>query len=593
MLPKIVKGTFKLILEKYESNIIGKISDKTKDEWEKFKIDFDLAFIKYEKNAQKKYSKVKTLLYRTEPKDLYDFFEKPYIISPSNRILEKWEIDNLLDISNYLLVQGSGGMGKSTLVKYLFIEELKQKDLIPIYFELKDINSLSEKYDLIEILLKKLNNLGGNLTRKYFEYALESGCFFFILDGYDEITAQNQIYFLSQLNCFCDKYQDNYYVVTSRPYSDFVEFERFSVIATKELDKKQAISLINKIEFDIDIKTRFIDALNDHLYESHKSFASNPLLLNIMLLTYDNYADIPEKLHLFYANAFETLYSRHDATKAGFRREMLSKLSYDSFVKVFSYFCFITYSKADYEFPYEDMRGIFEKIKISGIDYDADNYIKDLINSVCVIFKDGNNYKFTHRSFQEYFAALFIKELADDKMEKIGIEIIKRDIYRTSHDMIFKMLYDMCEERFSVNILLPIMNELEKDRNNKNSYDFYLQKLVKGISFHSVDNNKRLCIHISDNIMQFINSMDQYCVSKTAFSDRTEEQIEAERQLMLILGDSHRIVKCSEIMNNKELYDLVSRSWIGERINSIAGLYARLQKKKSCVEENLYELIGL
>ena len=67
----------------------------------------------------------------------------------------------------------------------------------------------------------------------------------------------------------------------------------------------------------------------------HESFASNPLLLNIMLLTYDNYADIPEKLHLFYSNAFETLYIKHDATKGGYKREFKTKLSSDDFKRVF------------------------------------------------------------------------------------------------------------------------------------------------------------------------------------------------------------------------------------------------------------------
>lgn len=94
-----------------------------------------------------------------------------------------------------------------------------------------------------------------------------------------------------------------YFVISSRPYSEFVEFQRFSVLSLCNLNKKQALSLVKKIEFDSEIKLRFLKSLDQNLYERHKSFASNPLLLNIMLLTFDNYAEIPEKLHLFYANA--------------------------------------------------------------------------------------------------------------------------------------------------------------------------------------------------------------------------------------------------------------------------------------------------
>lgn len=178
------------------------------------------------------------------------------------------------------------------------------------------------------------------------------------------------------------------------------------------------MDLIGKLEFDKDIKERFINALDENLYERHKSFASNPLLLNIMLLTYDNYAEIPEKLHLFYANAFETLYSKHDATKAGYRRELKSELSYDSFKKIFSYFCFITYAQAKTEFSYDELVAFLKKVSINKLTFNIECYIFDLVNSLCVLYKEGLHYKFAHRSFQEYFTALFLKELPDKLMKK-------------------------------------------------------------------------------------------------------------------------------------------------------------------------------
>lgn len=131
------------------------------------------------------------------------------------------------------------------------------------------------------------------------DYALQSGCFLFLLDGYDEISTDKKDAFLRKFERFCDRFPDNYFIVSSRPYSEFVEFQRFSVLTLCNLSKEQALSLVNKIEFDIEIKQRFLEALDKKLYKRHQSFASNPLLLNIMLLTFDNYAEIPEKLHLF------------------------------------------------------------------------------------------------------------------------------------------------------------------------------------------------------------------------------------------------------------------------------------------------------
>ena len=60
---------------------------------------------------------------------------------------------------------------------------------------------------------------------------------------------------------------------------------------------------------------KFIDNVKKHLYDKHKSFLSNPLLTTMMLLTFDQFAEIPEKMFLFYEQAFDTLFLKHDATK--------------------------------------------------------------------------------------------------------------------------------------------------------------------------------------------------------------------------------------------------------------------------------------
>lgn len=242
-------GGVKKILGKYADPIINKIAEISKGEWEKFKVDFDLAFIEYINNAYEKYSKIKTILYRTEPKYIYDFFEIPFLQKSHSEEFAVDSVDNILDISNFVIIQGTGEIGKSTLMKHLFINELEKKDLIPIFIELKDINDLEKGYDIYDIVFNKLDSLGENVGKKYLEYALKSGCFLFLLDGYDEILTAQKDYFFKQLDVFCDKYPQNYYIISSRPYSEFIEFQRFTVLSTNPLSKIQAMDLIGKLEF--------------------------------------------------------------------------------------------------------------------------------------------------------------------------------------------------------------------------------------------------------------------------------------------------------------------------------------------------------
>lgn len=509
-------------------------------------------------------------------------------------------IDDLLDISHFLIIQGMGGIGKSTFLKYLFLDEVSKKDYIPVFIELKDINQVDGEYEISDFIFQRLYTLGGTLKKECMEYALQSGCFLFLLDGYDEISTDKKDVFFRKLDNFCDRFSENYFVISSRPYSEFVEFQRFSVLSLCNLNKKQALSLVKKIEFDSEIKLRFLKSLDQNLYERHKSFASNPLLLNIMLLTFDNYAEIPEKLHLFYANAFETLYSKHDATKSGFRRELRSELSYDNFKKVFAQFCFITYYQAKIELTYDDIVTVLNKIKGSnGITiFRPEDYLYDLVNSICVLYREGVTYKFTHRSFQEYFSAIFLKELSDQNMEKMGISLVKKDYFRASHDSVFFMLRDMAEQRFEQNILLPFVVEFETTCSDTDKYDFYFEELSPEIFFDEVDFDGEIhlviCADFNVEAVGFIYAMARHYRDTTSSHVKQLNDAEDELRNFLISERDYKIeekVDLTEYRDDSKLYSLLKATWIGDYLTVMANLREMLEHRRRKEEQDLFELL--
>lgn len=594
----ICAGFIKAILEKYVDPLLKKTIEFSKEGWEKFKIDFDLAFTSYLGNALKKYSRIKTILYRTEPRYIYDFFEVPFLKKEQNKIIKADKVNNLLEVSHHIIIQGIGGTGKSTLMKHLFINELDNHNLIPVFLELKDINDFSSEFDFEDIVFNKLINLGSSLDRRYLDYALKSGVFLFFLDGYDEILTEKKNCFFKKLDAFIDKYSDNYYIISSRPYSEFIEFQRFTVLTICPLNKNQAVSLVKKIEFDEEIKKRFIDALDVNLFQTHESFASNPLLLNIMLLTFDNYAEIPEKLHLFYSNAFETMYSKHDATKAGYKREIKSKLPYDSFRSVFSYFCFISYAQSKIEFSYDDIVMNLKRIPVEKYAFEIDKFIYDLINSVCVLYKDGLNFKFVHRSFQEYFTAVFLKELPDDFMQQMGFRLIKKDVFRATHDSVFNMLYDMAQERFEQNILLPLLKDFENDVENNERYDFYFRKLVRALKYDKFPGETKLSLmlglysgHKKDDIVAFF-----YNFLRFYSNDENEKEIDlaSDRLRKYLFKHRYKIdkdINGLDILKDQKLYELVKDTWIGHRVKLLSELSATLYAKQEKIEIDLSNLL--
>lgn len=575
------------LLDRNIDKILKKFGNFIKGEINKARIDYNFAFKTYIKNAYDKYSKIKTLLYRTEPKYLYDFFECN-TLKYHKKFIDSNDINNVIAISHFLVILGTGGIGKTTLLKHFFINELKADDLIPVFVELKDLNK--EGNVLINCIYDSLHMLGFNLEEEYFQYALNTGCFIFLLDGFDEITNNKYEQSLREICDFCDQYNNNYFIISSRPCDDFISLQRFTILESLPFSKEQAISLVEKLEYgDFLLKENFLNELKSKLYEQHTSFASNPLLLNIMLMTFDNYAEIPEKLHLFYENAFETLYSKHDATKGCYKREMLSKLSYDNFKKVFARFCFMTYTKDKFEFTYEELHSfLVDSAKYLDFIFNVNNYIKDLLNAICVIYLDGKKYRFSHRSFQEYFTAVFLKDLSDEQQTKASIFLINK---RRFLDKVLDMFYDMAKERFEKNIILPILKRIEDIIDTASDrFMEYSNNIIDKVIFANFYGKISLGYRGKEDayvfLIGFVNK--RYRVTDSFEDEEIEKKLSGYN--LKELSEEEYSVKA--IMKETKLRNFFIQSWLGKVITIITTLYSELIMQQEIMNDDLDKLLN-
>ena len=74
-------------------------------------------------------------------------------------------------------------------MKHLFLSELKLEDYIPIFYWIKRFQRRGA-FRPWEITVKKLNQFHNTFQEEYLDYALQSGCFLFLLDGYDELYSE-------------------------------------------------------------------------------------------------------------------------------------------------------------------------------------------------------------------------------------------------------------------------------------------------------------------------------------------------------------------------------------------------------------------
>lgn len=515
----------------------------------KEEIDFGYAYENYLKYAKNTHEKIKTLLYRHVAKDIYSFYECVGLNRNGN-VIDTSNINNVLEIGNKIIVTGTGGIGKSVMMKHFFLNILQNTHYVPVLIELRGLNEFDGKnVSLVDYIYNVMETLKFKLERKYFDYSLETGCYIILLDGFDEVKNEISKQITSQIFALSEKYPDNHYILSSRPLEEFMGWNQFEELHSMPLAKNQALSLINKIEYDQKIKEKFYKELEEYLYDKYKTFASNPLLLTIMLLTFENRASIPDKLNDFFEQAFTTLFHTHDATKGGYKRDIQSKLGYEDFKAVFSYFCFKSFFNSDYKFSENKVLeyiGLARRKEIIETSFNSMDFLKDLTNSVCMLIHEGLEYRFSHRSFQEYFAALYTIQLDDSQQKRFLKLWLQDNSYRTTSNYL-DMLYELQPTRFIKNIISPALRELQElFIKNGGSEEWLINLMYEEVCVRKYRDGEKRCavtikeFYFHDMIMRACNIGGLY---KSMKEEKTQRNKECETKLIKILEKEYGINK--------------------------------------------------
>ena len=360
---------------------------------------------------------------------------------------------------------------------------MKETEFIPVLLELRSFNILDVKdISIYSAIYKSLRDNGFELSEEYFEYSLKEGAYIIFFDGYDEINRDKTDKVTSEIKSLTEKYGNNKFLLSSRPSEEFIGWNDFCEMEALKLNKEQALRLIKQIDFDEKVKETFYKELDVSLYEKYESFASNPLLLNIMLLTFQKHASIPERLNDFYEEAFVTLFNVHDATKDSYVRDIRSGLGCEDFKLIFAYICFKSYFNGEFQFSESRVRYYIQKAreKFDRFNFTVEEFQEDLTQSVCMLIKEGGEYRFSHRSFQEYFAAWYTCKLVDETQAKLLSSWIKESDSILS-DSYFMMLYDLQSEKVNKIVICPILREVKKLYLKYGYSVIFLTKFFRGL----------------------------------------------------------------------------------------------------------------
>lgn len=257
-----------------------------------------------------------------------------------------------LEVANqtqYLMVLGGPGMGKSTFLRKVGLEILSgdqtqcfQHDCIPVFIELKEF-----RFGAIDIegaIANEFETCGFPHHKKFARAALEQGKLLILLDGLDEVPPEKMGEAISKIRNVVDRYDKNRFIISCRIAAYRHNFRRFTDVEIADFDDQQIHQFIQHWFVNDSHKGQECWAkLLSSDYAAAKELTHTPLLLTLTCLLYQRAGQFPTNRATLYEKALRTLLEEWSGEKGlpqanlyrGLdtkRKElMISKIAYDAF----------------------------------------------------------------------------------------------------------------------------------------------------------------------------------------------------------------------------------------------------------------------
>ena len=403
------------IIKKATGGLDGVVDDLIKSAKGKVKEKISEAFaiskLEYFKNNVGRIGQVKTILNPDSIVDLHEIFFDEAVLFDG----EKIESFNQFG-TKQVLVEGGPGQGKSLFLRKLCIKEGAGSSYIPIFIEFRN---LKYKKKLKDELMDAIEDLGVKLDNTLFEFLAKSNKIVLFLDGFDEVPNSERSKVARELETIFRTFPDLRAVVSSRPDSGMGSSFYFSKRKISPMLLSTQKEFVNHLYHE----DKQSESINNILSNSHfiSEVTTTPLLLTLFTITYNARQFKPDSLSEFYSLIFPTMLYRHDRMKIGFERERKAGLTDYQMQRLFDSLSFLSLNDNNTRFStYFFQKYLENSAKLERLPENIEDLLIDDITTItALIVRDGfDEFSFTHKSIQEYFASVFISRLSEPR--KIG-----------------------------------------------------------------------------------------------------------------------------------------------------------------------------
>lgn len=319
-----------------------------------------------------------------------------------------------------LMIWGKPGAGKTTFLKYLAVSCLKERLLskrVPIFVVLKDFAESDENPNLLTYISQYLANCGVTETEKYEIFKQNRALI--LLDGLDEVSTEDSRRIIREIQTFANQYRTHYFAITCRIAAKEYTFQGFTEVEVADFDDQQIESFSKKWFRKGSVKAdSFINKLGEN--KSIKELATNPLLLTLLCLVFDEVGNFPTNRGELYEEGIDVLLKKWDAKRNIERDQVYKKLSIKRKENLLSNIAFTTFNNQDYFFKQRTVENYIAdyisnlpdaKIDLEALLIDSNAVLKSIEAQHGLLVERAKGiYSFSHLTFQEYFTARKIAE---------------------------------------------------------------------------------------------------------------------------------------------------------------------------------------
>ncbi len=382
--------------------------------------------------------------------------------------IEEGRVSSMDALTRYrkLMLLGKPGAGKTTLLKYTALKCSQGDifdDLVPIFVTLRQYAGSESQPRILDYITQDFRtySIGDELTIKQL---LQHGRAILFLDGLDEVREDDLHRVLEDLRSFSEQYYNNRFVITSRLGAQEYIFEKFTEV---EVANFQPLQISHFAQRWFVGNSRHIELFLRKVEDNRPihELATNPLLLTLLCLVFDEYGDFPTNRSELYREGLDVLLKKWDAKRNIERHQIYKNLSMQRKEDLLAQVAYTTFNQGDYFFRQVDLeRYITDYIRNlpkANIDEDAlqldSEAIVKAIESQHGLFVERAKgiYSFSHLTFQEYLAT---RELVyngnEETLRLLASKVIDRrwqDILRLavgmmrSADELLQLIKDQCD----------------------------------------------------------------------------------------------------------------------------------------------------